>query len=308
MKMRPAVELSYCSEETQRNVVDRILETEAFPSHDQAIRIRKADEQGYATYECIQDIMDEQKPNQKPKFKFSYERLDPLIPQGLTVKEQEDFVVKALETYTATKLAMQKACSLRAATFETAWQEAKSSGYIRQERLLDETTGRIGWGYSVAVTPEEIAENCSQAVETAAVSRKEQTPAIRDVEAGTQVAESTEERQAVQELVEENIGYAQLLQATRTAPLYYHKEDIDGYVRLIVDTVCSTLPTMRIGCQMLPTQRVCEALLQLRQEHILYVMECLSDARIEYNPRAYKLTALYNAAITYSEYAMGLTA
>ena len=99
MKMRPAVELSYCSEETQRNVVDRILETEAFPSHDQAIRIRKADEQGYATYECIQDIMDEQKPNQKPKFKFSYERLDPLIPQGLTVKEQEDFVVKALETY-----------------------------------------------------------------------------------------------------------------------------------------------------------------------------------------------------------------
>ena len=99
MKMRPAVELSYCSEETQRNVVDRILETDAFPSHDQAIRIRKADEQGYATYECIQDIMDEQKPNQKPKFKFSYERLDPLIPQGLTVKEQEDFVVKALETY-----------------------------------------------------------------------------------------------------------------------------------------------------------------------------------------------------------------
>lgn len=99
MKMRPAVELSYCSEETQRNVVDRILETEALPSHDQAIRIRKADEQGYATYECIQDIMDEQKPNQKPKFKFSYERLDPLIPQGLTVKEQEDFVVKALETY-----------------------------------------------------------------------------------------------------------------------------------------------------------------------------------------------------------------
>lgn len=99
MKMRPAVELSYCSEDTQRNVVDRILETEAFPSHDQAIRIRKADEQGYATYECIQDIMDEQKPNQKPKFKFSYERLDPLIPQGLTPREQEDFVVKALETY-----------------------------------------------------------------------------------------------------------------------------------------------------------------------------------------------------------------
>lgn len=46
MKMRPAVELSYLDEETQRDVVDRIDETEAFPSHDQAIRIRKAYEAG----------------------------------------------------------------------------------------------------------------------------------------------------------------------------------------------------------------------------------------------------------------------
>ena len=99
MKMRPAVELSYCAEETQRNVVDRIMETDIFPSHDQAIRIRRADEQGYASYEFIQDIMSEEKPNQKPKFKFKYERLAPLIPDGLTPLEQEDFVVKALEVY-----------------------------------------------------------------------------------------------------------------------------------------------------------------------------------------------------------------
>jgi len=99
MKMRPAVELSYCSEETQRNVVDRIEETDVFPSHDQTIRIRRADEQGYASYEFIQDIMGEQKPNQRPKYKFNPERLDPLIPEGLTPMEQEDFVVKALEVY-----------------------------------------------------------------------------------------------------------------------------------------------------------------------------------------------------------------
>ncbi len=99
MKMRPAVELSYCSEETQRNVVDRILETEVFPSHDQTIRIRKADEQGYATYECIQDIMEEDKPNQRIKYKFSFERLNPLIPKDYSPSMAEDFVVKALEHY-----------------------------------------------------------------------------------------------------------------------------------------------------------------------------------------------------------------
>ena len=42
MKMRPAVELSYIDEEGQRDVVDRIEETEVFPSHAQAIRMRKS--------------------------------------------------------------------------------------------------------------------------------------------------------------------------------------------------------------------------------------------------------------------------
>ena len=54
MKMRPAVELSYLDEETQRDIVDRIDETEAFPSHDQAIRIRKAYEAGEIDYACLQ--------------------------------------------------------------------------------------------------------------------------------------------------------------------------------------------------------------------------------------------------------------
>ena len=99
MKMRPAVELSYLDEETQRDIVDRIDETEAFPSHDQAIRIRKAYESGAIDYEKVVDIMAEEKPNQKPKFKFSFERLRPLIPQGYADQQAEDYIVKALEYY-----------------------------------------------------------------------------------------------------------------------------------------------------------------------------------------------------------------
>lgn len=99
MKMRPAVELSYLDEETQRDVVDRIDETEAFPSHDQAIRIRKAYEAGEVDYEKVTDIMAEDKPNQKPKFKFSFERLKPFIPKDFTDNEAEDYVIKALEHY-----------------------------------------------------------------------------------------------------------------------------------------------------------------------------------------------------------------
>lgn len=99
MKMRPAVELSYLDEETQRDVVDRILETEAFPSHDQAIRIRKAFEEGQINYDRVQEIMAEEKPNQKPKFRFSFDRLKPLIPKEYNDMEAEEYVVKALEYY-----------------------------------------------------------------------------------------------------------------------------------------------------------------------------------------------------------------
>ena len=99
MKMRPAVELSYLDEETQRDIVDRIDETEAFPSHDQAIRIRKAYEAGEINYDKVQDIMAEEKPNQKPKFKFSFDRLKPYIPKDYNDRMAEDYVIKALEYY-----------------------------------------------------------------------------------------------------------------------------------------------------------------------------------------------------------------
>ena len=99
MRMRPAVELSYLDEETQRDIVDRIDETEAFPSHDQAIRIRKAYEAGEIDYDKVRDIMAEEKPNQKPKFKFSFDRLKPYIPKDYSDSKAEDYVIKALEFY-----------------------------------------------------------------------------------------------------------------------------------------------------------------------------------------------------------------
>lgn len=99
IKMRPAVELSYLDEESQRDVVDRIDETEAFPSHAQAIRLRKAYEEGEINYEKVMNVMAEEKPNQKVKIKISFDRLMPYIPKGFTDDKVEDFVIKAVEHY-----------------------------------------------------------------------------------------------------------------------------------------------------------------------------------------------------------------
>ncbi len=99
IKMRPAVELSYLDEESQRDVVDRIDETEAFPSHAQAIRLHKAYEEGDINYEKVMKIMAEEKPNQKVKIKISFDRILPYIPKGFTEDKVEDFVIKAVEHY-----------------------------------------------------------------------------------------------------------------------------------------------------------------------------------------------------------------
>lgn len=57
IKLCPAVELSYLDEEAQRDVVDQIDETDAFPSHAQAIHMRKAFEQGKLGYDLVSKIM-----------------------------------------------------------------------------------------------------------------------------------------------------------------------------------------------------------------------------------------------------------
>lgn len=99
MKMRPAVELSYLDEESQRDIVDRIEETEVFPSHAQTIRMRKLFEKGELNYDKVTEIMEEAKPNQVSKRKFSYENLRQYIPDSYTDTKAEELVIKALDHY-----------------------------------------------------------------------------------------------------------------------------------------------------------------------------------------------------------------
>ena len=99
MKMRPAVELSYLDEESQKDVVDRIEETEVFPSHAQTIRMRKLFEKGELNYDKVTEIMEEAKPNQVSKRKFSYENLRQYIPDSYTDTKAEELVIKALDHY-----------------------------------------------------------------------------------------------------------------------------------------------------------------------------------------------------------------
>ena len=99
IKMRPAVELSYLDEDSQRTVVDEIDLNQCTPSHDQTIRMRKFFTDGKLTPEVVSAIMGEEKPNQREKIVLRGDKVRSLIPKNITVSQTEDYVVKALEHY-----------------------------------------------------------------------------------------------------------------------------------------------------------------------------------------------------------------
>ena len=99
IKMRPAVELSYLDEDSQRAVVDEIDLNQCTPSHAQTIRMRQFFTDGKLTPEVVSAIMGEEKPNQREKIVLRGDKVRSLIPKNITVSQTEDYVVKALEHY-----------------------------------------------------------------------------------------------------------------------------------------------------------------------------------------------------------------
>ena len=97
MKVSPAVEISFLDEERQRDIVDLIDETESFPSHAQARRMKQAAAEGALDYDAIAGIMAEIKPNQVEKLKIPMEQIRPFVPRNATPKEIEQLAVKLIK-------------------------------------------------------------------------------------------------------------------------------------------------------------------------------------------------------------------
>ena len=97
MKMLPAYELSFLNEEAQRDVIDRIDETESFPSHAQARRMRTAFEEGKLDYDTVTEIMNELKPNQVEKLKIPMADIRKYVPKSMTPAEMQAYLLKLVK-------------------------------------------------------------------------------------------------------------------------------------------------------------------------------------------------------------------
>ena len=97
MKMLPAYELSFLNEEAQRDVIDRIDETESFPSHAQARRMRAAFVEGKLDYDTVTGIMAEVKPNQVEKLKIPMDDIRKYVPSSMTPAEMLEYLLKLVK-------------------------------------------------------------------------------------------------------------------------------------------------------------------------------------------------------------------
>lgn len=94
MKMLPAYELSFLNEEAQRDIVDRIDETESFPSHAQARRMRAAFEEGKLDYDSVTEIMAEVKPNQVENLKIPMDDIRKYVPKDFTPQQIFELAIR----------------------------------------------------------------------------------------------------------------------------------------------------------------------------------------------------------------------
>ncbi len=99
MKMRPAVELSYLDEDSQRDLVDAIDEEVCTPTHAQAIRLRKAFNENVLTREEIFIVMQEEKPNQKDRVILKADTVKDLIPKSVDESKRIEYIRRALQYY-----------------------------------------------------------------------------------------------------------------------------------------------------------------------------------------------------------------
>jgi len=98
MAKSPAEQISFLTKEEQKTLLDFMNCYDCSPNLAQAIKLKNHSQNKTLTVECIEELLGEQKANQKRKLKVTLERL--ILPEHLKDdQEREDYVVRAVNFY-----------------------------------------------------------------------------------------------------------------------------------------------------------------------------------------------------------------
>ncbi len=107
MGLRPAVELSYLTKNEQEMVYEEIYYEELTPSHYQAKRMRELSEKGKLNADEIENILCEEKGNQREQISFNKEKIEKALPSELLRRDKryiEQYILKAIDFYKSAEL------------------------------------------------------------------------------------------------------------------------------------------------------------------------------------------------------------
>ena len=112
-----------------------------------------------------------------------------------------------------------------------------------------------------------------------------------------------DEKNNYREIIKENIEYDWFLSAYQEKKPanrpHGSANELNEVVEIITDVVSSSAPTVRVGKEDKPIEVVRSEFLKLRQEDIQFLFDSLDKNTTKiHNPKAYIITALYNAPIT----------
>ena len=98
------------------------------------------------------------------------------------------------------------------------------------------------------------------------------------------------------DIIADNIEYDHLCTT-------YDKERATEILELILETVCTSRKTIRIGGEEFPAEVVKSRFMKIEQFHVEYVFDCIDKNTTKiHNIKAYLLTTLYNAPLTMGHY------
>ena len=93
------VELSFLSDEAQYGVLEECELYDCTPSYSQAFHMKNLYNDGNLSRYEISKMLSQEKPNQRETLKIPMDKLRDRLPQNLSVQQQEDFILKAVDFY-----------------------------------------------------------------------------------------------------------------------------------------------------------------------------------------------------------------
>ena len=107
---RPAVEISYLSEDNQYVLLDVMQFSDITPSLAQAIHMKKLEQEGKLDADKIEELMSQEKPNQIEKLIFNADRFEAEFPRNIkTNQEKEDFIFMCVQEHNQRERAKKRA-------------------------------------------------------------------------------------------------------------------------------------------------------------------------------------------------------